>query len=75
MQLTQQALEARARRGAAVSCLVSPNDDIHEMNNVSDRDTVEIHIYGKDLTDMPRLRFDLATKTDKTFDSPKYDNC
>lgn len=58
-----------------VSCLVSPDDDIHEMNNVSDRDTVEIHVYGKDLTDMPRLRFDVATKTAKTFASPKYDNC
>ena len=45
-----------------VSCLISPNDDIHEMNNVTDRDTVEIHVYGKDLTDMPRLRFDVATK-------------
>jgi predicted metal-dependent enzyme (double-stranded beta helix superfamily) len=58
-----------------VSCLIAPNDDIHEMNNVTDRDTVEIHVYGKDLTDMPRLRFDVATKTVKTFASPKYDNC
>ena len=58
-----------------VSCLISPDDDIHEMHNVTDRDTVEIHVYGKDLTDMPRLRFDLATKTVKTFASPKYDNC
>jgi predicted metal-dependent enzyme (double-stranded beta helix superfamily) len=58
-----------------VSCLIAPNDDIHEMNNVTDRDTVEIHVYGKDLTDMPRLRFDPAAKTAKTFASPKYDNC
>jgi predicted metal-dependent enzyme (double-stranded beta helix superfamily) len=58
-----------------VSCLVAPDDDIHEMNNVTDRDTVEIHVYGKDLTDMPRLRFDTAAKTVKTFASPKYDNC
>jgi predicted metal-dependent enzyme (double-stranded beta helix superfamily) len=58
-----------------VSCLVSPNDDIHEMNNVTGRDTVEIHVYGRDLTDMPRLRFDVANKTVKTFASPKYDNC
>lgn len=58
-----------------VSCLVAPNDDIHEMNNVTDRDTVEIHVYGKDLADMPRLRFDTATNTVKTFASPKYDNC
>jgi predicted metal-dependent enzyme (double-stranded beta helix superfamily) len=58
-----------------VSCLIAPNDDIHEMNNVTDRDTVEIHVYGKDLTDMPRLRFDTASKVVKTFASPKYDNC
>jgi predicted metal-dependent enzyme (double-stranded beta helix superfamily) len=58
-----------------VSCLVAPHDDIHEMNNVSDRDTVEIHVYGKDLTDMPRLRFDVLAKAAKTFASPKYDNC
>jgi predicted metal-dependent enzyme (double-stranded beta helix superfamily) len=58
-----------------VSCLVAPDDDIHEMNNVTQRDTVEIHVYGKDLTDMPRLRFDVATKSSKTFASPKYDNC
>ncbi len=58
-----------------ISCLIAPNDDIHEMNNVTDRDTVEIHVYGKDLTDMPRLRFDTATKVVKTFASPKYDNC
>ena len=62
-------------RSGMVSCLISPDDDIHEMNNVTDRDTVEIHVYGKDLTDMPRLRFDVMTKTVKTFASPKYDNC
>ena len=62
-------------RSGLVSCLISPDDDIHEMNNVTDRDTVEIHVYGKDLTDMPRLRFDIASKTAKTFASPKYDNC
>ncbi len=58
-----------------VSCLISPDDDIHEMNNVTNRDTVEIHVYGKDLADMPRLRFDFAAKTTKVFASPKYDNC
>ena len=58
-----------------ISCLVAPEDDIHEMNNVSDRDTVEIHVYGKDLTDMPRLRFDVSSKAAKIFASPKYDNC
>lgn len=62
-------------KAGMVSCLISPDDDIHEMNNVTDRDTVEIHVYGKDLTDMPRLRFDAAAKAVKTFASPKYDNC
>jgi predicted metal-dependent enzyme (double-stranded beta helix superfamily) len=62
-------------RAGMVSCLISPDDDIHEMLNVTDRDTVEIHVYGKDLTDMPRLRFDPAAKTAKIFASPKYDNC
>ncbi len=58
-----------------VSCLVAPDDDIHEMNNVSGRDTVEIHVYGKDLTEMPRLRFDVTSRAAKVFASPKYDNC
>ena len=62
-------------KAGMVSTLVPPNDDIHEMNNVTLRNTVEIHVYGKDLTDMPRLRFDCATKSAKIFASPKYDNC
>jgi predicted metal-dependent enzyme (double-stranded beta helix superfamily) len=71
-------LEATAvvkNKAGMVSCLVSPTDDIHEMNNVTDRNTVEIHVYGKDLTDMPRFRFDIASKAVKTFASTKYDNC
>lgn len=62
-------------KAGMVSCLIAPRDDIHEMNNVTDRDTVEIHVYGKDLTNMPRLRFDVTGGTVKTFASPKYDNC
>lgn len=62
-------------KAGMVSTLLPPDDDIHEMNNVTMRNTVEIHVYGKDLADMPRLRFDLATKSTKIFASPKYDNC
>jgi predicted metal-dependent enzyme (double-stranded beta helix superfamily) len=58
-----------------VSCLVPPEDDIHEMRNTSDRNTVEIHVYGKDLAEMPRLRFDAANHSVKIFASPKYQNC
>ena len=28
-----------------VSCMISPNDDIHEIHKVTTRDTVEIHVY------------------------------
>lgn len=58
-----------------VSCLLPPDDDIHEMNNVSGRNTVEIHVYGKDLAEMPRLRFDVANDSVNSFASPKYQNC
>lgn len=59
----------------AVSLLVPPEDDIHEMLNTTPRDTVEIHVYGKDLVDLERLRFDPTAKRYVTFRSPKYDNC
>ena len=37
----------------AVSCLI-PGDEVHRMHNPTDRDTVEIHVYGKDLAGLPR---------------------
>ncbi len=58
-----------------VSCLVPPEDDIHQMHNVTGRNTVEIHVYGKDLANMPRLQFDIEGKATRQFASPKYDNC
>jgi predicted metal-dependent enzyme (double-stranded beta helix superfamily) len=58
-----------------VSALLAPEDDIHEMLNVTQKNTVEIHIYGKDLANMQRLQFDVAAKRVKYFASPKYDNC
>ena len=70
-----EATQVLNNKAGMVSCLIAPHDDIHEMNNVTDRDTVEIHVYGKDLTEMPRLRFDVAAGSVKTFASPKYDNC
>jgi len=58
-----------------VSTLLPPGDDIHEMLNVTQKNTVEVHVYGKDLANMKRLRFDPEQKTVKFFASPKYDNC
>jgi predicted metal-dependent enzyme (double-stranded beta helix superfamily) len=58
-----------------VSTLLAPEDDIHEMFNVTQKNTVEVHVYGKDLAHMQRLQFDVATKGVRFFASAKYDNC
>ncbi len=58
-----------------VSTLLAPEDDIHEMLNVTQKNTVEVHVYGKDLANMQRLQFDVAKKSAKVFASAKYDNC
>lgn len=67
--------EVLRNRAGAVSVLIPPDDEIHQMKNVTDRNTVEIHVYGRDLADLPRLRFDTATGTTSTFSTPNYDNC
>jgi predicted metal-dependent enzyme (double-stranded beta helix superfamily) len=67
--------EVLKNRAGMVSCLTPPDDEIHEMENVTDRNTVEIHVYGKDLTGLKRLRFDREKNMVTTFSSPKYDNC
>jgi predicted metal-dependent enzyme (double-stranded beta helix superfamily) len=65
--------EVRRHRPGAVSCLV-PGDEIHAMHNATDRDTVEIHVYGKDLAGLPRKTW-AADGTEKPLVSPKYLNC
>jgi predicted metal-dependent enzyme (double-stranded beta helix superfamily) len=57
----------------AVSCLV-PGDEIHAMHNPTSRNTVEIHVYGKDLYGLPRKTWS-ADGTVKPLVSPKYLNC
>jgi predicted metal-dependent enzyme (double-stranded beta helix superfamily) len=57
----------------AVSCLV-PGDEVHAMHNPTDRDTVEIHVYGRDLAGLKRKTWG-ADGTEKTLISPKYMNC
>ncbi len=64
-----------SNKSGMVSTLVAPEDDIHEMLNVTQKNTVEVHVYGKDLANMPRLQFDVAKKITKIFASAKYDNC
>jgi predicted metal-dependent enzyme (double-stranded beta helix superfamily) len=62
-------------KAGMVSTLIAPGNDIHEMLNVTQNNTVEVHVYGKDLANMPRLQFDLAKQSVKSFASAKYDNC
>ena len=60
-------------RPGAVSCLV-PGDEVHRMHNPTDRDTVEIHVYGRDLAGLHRRTWD-ADGTEQPLVSPKYLNC
>jgi len=57
-----------------VSLLIPDVDEIHQMDNPSDRPTVEIHVYGRDLVGLPRSRFDLNTGRVRPFMTEKYDN-
>jgi predicted metal-dependent enzyme (double-stranded beta helix superfamily) len=57
----------------AVSCLV-PGDEVHAMYNATERDTIEIHVYGKDLVGLRRRRWD-DDGTEKPLISDKYLNC
>ena len=63
------------RHGAgAVSCLVPPGDEVHAMHNPTGRDTVEIHVYGKDLYGLHRKTWADDGRVTPLV-SPKYINC
>ena len=65
--------EVHRMRPGDVSRFVSPND-IHAMENVTDKTTIEIHVYGRDLVGVHRHRF----QPDGTIEpkiSPPYLNC
>lgn len=57
----------------AVSVLV-PGDEVHAMHNPTDRDTVEIHCYGKDLYGLRRRQWG-ADGAETPLVSSKYLNC
>jgi predicted metal-dependent enzyme (double-stranded beta helix superfamily) len=71
VKLEVQAVLRQAR--GAVSCLV-PGDEVHAMRNVTDRDTVEIHVYGRDLVGLQR-RMVAKDGTVKPLVSARYVNC
>jgi len=57
----------------AVSQLV-PGDEVHAMFNPTARDTVEIHVYGRDLAGLKRRTWS-EDGAEKPLVSPKYLNC
>src|SRR5262245_52468948 len=58
-----------------VSLLVPDVDEIHQLDNFSDRPTVEIHVYGTDLVGLERCRYDLDSGRVVPYVLGKYDNC
>ena len=50
-------------------------DEIHQMDNRTDRPTVEIHVYGDDLRGIDRHSYDLESSGVIGFRSGRYDNC
>jgi predicted metal-dependent enzyme (double-stranded beta helix superfamily) len=70
---TLEVKEVLRHRPGAVSCLV-PGDEVHAMHNPTDQDTVEIHVYGKDLAGLERKTWS-ADGAVKPLVSPKYLNC
>ena len=58
-----------------VTLLIPEVDEIHQMDNFTDRPTVEIHVYGTDLRGLDRTRYELETGKIIPFATEKYDNC
>ena len=58
-----------------VSLLVPDVDEIHQMDNLTDRPTPEVHVYGNDLRGLERCRFDMETGKIKWFSTTRFDNC
>ena len=73
-QADLEVVSVRRHGPGAVCTLVPPGDEIHAMHNPTARDTVEIHVYGKDLAGL-RRRMWSEDGTEKPLVSPKYQNC
>lgn len=58
-----------------VSLLIPDVDEIHQMDNFTERPTVEIHVYGTDLRGLERSKFDLETGKVTHFATQRFNNC
>ena len=70
---TVRPVEHHRHDAGAVSVLI-PDDDVHSMHNLTRTDTVEIHVYGKDLTGLARKRWSLEGDNMRDLVSSKYFN-
>ena len=68
-----ETVSVKRHGSGAVSRLV-PGDEIHGMYNPTERDTVEVHVYGRDLAGLKRRTWS-EDGTEKPLVSPKYLNC
>jgi len=62
-------------KSGEITLLIPDVDEIHQMDNLTDRPTVEIHVYGQDLRGLDRCRYNLETGAISPFMTRKYDNC
>jgi predicted metal-dependent enzyme (double-stranded beta helix superfamily) len=58
-----------------VTLLIPDVDEIHQMYNLTDRPTPEIHVYGLDLRGWDRRQYNVETGEIKHFSTTKWDNC
>jgi predicted metal-dependent enzyme (double-stranded beta helix superfamily) len=66
---------ARLLNQGDISILRPEADEIHELDNFSQHNTVELHVYGKNLIGLDRYAFDRTSGGARLFKSEKYDNC
>lgn len=58
-----------------VTLLIPDIDEIHQMNNLTDKPTPEIHVYGLDLRGWDRRQYNPETGKITHFSTNKWDNC
>jgi predicted metal-dependent enzyme (double-stranded beta helix superfamily) len=58
-----------------ISLLIPDVDEIHQMDNLTDVPTIEIHVYGHDLRGLERSAFDLHSGKITEFVTTRFDNC
>ncbi len=58
-----------------VTLLIPNIDEIHQMNNLTDKPTPEIHVYGLDLRGWDRRQYNPETGKISHFSTTKWDNC